>query len=48
MGGFNAKRVGFWCARRAVAFAAISMGYLDHLRNNVHFGAKSAFGEAAL
>jgi hypothetical protein len=32
-----------WCARRAVAFAEISNGYIDQLRNKVHFGPKSTF-----
>jgi hypothetical protein len=40
--------VGLWCARRAVAFTAISMGYRDPLRHKVHFGRKSAFEEMEL
>jgi hypothetical protein len=35
--------VGLWCARRAVAFAAISIGCLDHLSDRVHFKPKSTF-----
>jgi hypothetical protein len=31
----------------AVAFVVISMGYLDHSRNKVHFDHKSTFGERA-
>lgn len=37
-----------WCARRAVAFAAISRGYRDPLQHEVHFGPKSAFEEMPL
>jgi uncharacterized membrane-anchored protein len=37
-----------WCARREVAFAAISIGYLDHLQHKVHFGPKGAFQELPL
>jgi hypothetical protein len=37
---------GLWCARRAVAFAAISMSYRDPLQYEVHFGPKSAFEES--
>ena len=29
-----------WCARRAVAFAAISMGYQNQLKDKVHFDPK--------
>ena len=36
-----------WCVRRAVAFVGVSIGYLDHLGNKVHFGA-SAFEEMPL
>jgi hypothetical protein len=36
-----------WCARRAVAFAAISMGYRDPLQHKVHFEPKSTFEENA-
>src|SRR5207248_2873678 len=50
MKGFGADIgiVGLWCARRAVAFVAISMGYLDHLRSKVHFDPKSIFQEVPL
>lgn len=37
-----------WCARRAVAFPAISMGYHDPLQHKVHFEPKSAFEEIQL
>ena len=36
-----------WCARRAVAFVAISMGCLDMLMHKVHFQPKGTFGEKA-
>jgi hypothetical protein len=37
-----------WCARRAHAFVAISMGYRDPLQHKVHFGRKSSFEEMPL
>ena len=37
-----------WCARRAVAFAAISIGYKDPPKHEVHFELKSAFEKVAL
>ena len=36
-----------WRTRRAVAFSVISMCYLDHLRNKVHFDPESSFRETA-
>jgi len=35
-----------WCARRAVAFAAISMGCLDYVKYKVHFERKGTFEDA--
>ena len=35
--------VGLWCVRRAVAFAAISMGCQDLSNHKVHFKRKSPF-----
>jgi hypothetical protein len=37
-----------WCARRAVAFAVISIGYRDPLQHKVHFGPKGVFEELLL
>jgi hypothetical protein len=45
VGGKNSFRINgllHWCARRAVAFVAISTGCRDHSRNKVHFDYKSA------
>ena len=36
-----------WCAHRAVAFVAISMGCPDHLKGKVRFDHKGTFAERA-
>ena len=40
-------KVGLWCARRAFAFDAISMGYGGQRRVEVHFVGKVPFGSTA-
>jgi hypothetical protein len=37
-----------WCARRALAFVAISMGCKDLSRHKVHFDPESAFEKVTL
>lgn len=42
-GAFRTTDSKIWCARRAVAFLAISMGWKNPLRHKVHLEPKSAF-----